>query len=270
MAEQPIVTKIGDVSAYLDAKAHGFTGTREEFGELLANAATYFQRAETAAEGAEQNASIAAQAAAQANASKETAVNSANAAAQSEQNASTSEQNAAQDALTSGQNASAAAQAAQDALRYMNNAGQFASNADQSAQEAAGYLQTVDEDATAAQEAAQAAAESEENAAASEAHAQELVDSLPSDYADALTDIVKLKLLADSVMGTTQKFTYSEDGKTITKVTHVGAGNVAIRTDVYTYGETQIVEKRTMNTGANVTITTNLETLETTVVYAAA
>lgn len=36
-----ITTNLGGVSAYLDAKKHGFTGTREEFGELLANSSKY-------------------------------------------------------------------------------------------------------------------------------------------------------------------------------------------------------------------------------------
>ena len=31
-------TDLGAVTAYADAKAHGYTGTREEFGQLLANA----------------------------------------------------------------------------------------------------------------------------------------------------------------------------------------------------------------------------------------
>ena len=35
----PIKTNLGPVTAYADAKAHGYTGTREEFGVLLANAA---------------------------------------------------------------------------------------------------------------------------------------------------------------------------------------------------------------------------------------
>ena len=135
------------------------------------------------------------------------------------------------------------------------------------AEQAVDDARAAKDDAVSAKEAAEAA---EEHAAESEAHAQELVDSLPSDYADALLDIVKLQLLSDSVMDTTQKFTYSADGKVITQVTHVNANNVAVRTDVYTYGETQIVEKRTLNTGANVTITTNLANLETSVVFAAA
>lgn len=33
-----IKTNLGPVTAYADAKAHGYTGTREEFGVLLANA----------------------------------------------------------------------------------------------------------------------------------------------------------------------------------------------------------------------------------------
>ena len=135
------------------------------------------------------------------------------------------------------------------------------------AEQAVDDARAAKDDAVSAKEAAEAA---EEHAAESEAHAQELVDSLPSDYADALLDIVKLQLLSDSVMDTTQKFTYSADGKVITQVTHVNANNVAVRTDVYTYGETQIVEKRTLNTGANVTTTTNLANLETSVVFAAA
>lgn len=135
------------------------------------------------------------------------------------------------------------------------------------AEQAVDDARAAKDDAVSAKEAAE---EAEEHAAESEAHAQELVDSLPSDYAEALLDIVKLQLLSDSVMDTTQKFTYSADGKVITQVTHVNANNVAVRTDVYTYGETQIVEKRTLNTGANVTITTNLANLETSVVFAAA
>lgn len=32
-----IKTNLGTVTAYADAKAHGYTGTKEEFGEVLAN-----------------------------------------------------------------------------------------------------------------------------------------------------------------------------------------------------------------------------------------
>lgn len=48
-----IKTNLGPVTAYADAKAHGYTGTREEFGQLLANAGLNLKAAETAKEGAE-------------------------------------------------------------------------------------------------------------------------------------------------------------------------------------------------------------------------
>lgn len=48
-----IKTNLGPVTAYADAKAHGYTGTREEFGVLLANAGLNLKAAETAKEGAE-------------------------------------------------------------------------------------------------------------------------------------------------------------------------------------------------------------------------
>ena len=48
-----IKTNLGPVTAYADAKAHGYTGTREKFGQLLANAGLNLKAAETAKEGAE-------------------------------------------------------------------------------------------------------------------------------------------------------------------------------------------------------------------------
>ena len=48
-----IKTNLGPVTAYADAKAHGYAGTREEFGDLLANAGLNLKAAETAKEGAE-------------------------------------------------------------------------------------------------------------------------------------------------------------------------------------------------------------------------
>ena len=57
-----IKTNLGPVTAYADAKAHGYTGTREEFGVLLANAGLNLKAAETAkadAEAAKQAAEIA-------------------------------------------------------------------------------------------------------------------------------------------------------------------------------------------------------------------
>ncbi len=65
---------LGAVTAYADAKAHGYTGTREEFGQLLANAGINLQAAKEAKESAENNADAAAKSAA---AAKDSAVKAA-------------------------------------------------------------------------------------------------------------------------------------------------------------------------------------------------
>ena len=51
---------LGAVTAYADAKAHGYTGTREEFGQLLANAGINLQEAKEAKEAAGNSAKAAA------------------------------------------------------------------------------------------------------------------------------------------------------------------------------------------------------------------
>ena len=53
-------TDLGAVTAYADAKAHGYTGTREEFGQLLANAGINLQAAKDAKKSAENSANAAA------------------------------------------------------------------------------------------------------------------------------------------------------------------------------------------------------------------
>lgn len=73
-------------------------------------------------------------------------------------------------------------------------------------------------------------------------------------------------LLCDEVPNTTQQYTFT-DGS-VSQVLHKRS-NATIRTDVFTYGEGTITEVRTLNTGESVTITTNLQTLETTITYAA-
>ena len=65
---------LGAVTAYADAKAHGYTGTREEFGQLLANAGINLQEAKKAKESAENSANAAAKSAA---AAKDSAVKAA-------------------------------------------------------------------------------------------------------------------------------------------------------------------------------------------------
>ena len=74
-------------------------------------------------------------------------------------------------------------------------------------------------------------------------------------------------LQMDEIPDTVQSYTFV-DG-TVSQIVHNRSG-VAIRTDVFTYGENTITEVRTLSTGGSLTIVTNLTTLETTVTYAAA
>lgn len=74
-------------------------------------------------------------------------------------------------------------------------------------------------------------------------------------------------LLTDEVPNTVQTYTFS--GGSVTQVLHSRDGS-AVRTDTFAYGDGTITEVRTLASGASLTITTNLTTLETTVVYSAA
>lgn len=64
MADSSVfTTDLGPVTAYADAKAHGYTGTREEFGALLANAGSNLTEAEAAKTAAQASATQAGQSA---------------------------------------------------------------------------------------------------------------------------------------------------------------------------------------------------------------
>lgn len=64
MADSSVfTTDLGAVTAYADAKAHGYTGTREEFGTLLANAGTNLAEANAAKNAAQASATQAGQSA---------------------------------------------------------------------------------------------------------------------------------------------------------------------------------------------------------------
>lgn len=102
-----IKTNLGPVTAYADAKAHGYTGTREEFGQLLANAGLNLKAAETAKEGAE--------------AAKQAAETAQQAAAENQKNAGTQAANAKASADTAAEQADAAALAAADAKKTLES-----------------------------------------------------------------------------------------------------------------------------------------------------
>ena len=79
-------------------------------------------------------------------------------------------------------------------------------------------------------------------------------------------DLTQQLLINDEVPNTVQSYTFS-DGS-VSQIVHKRSGTM-IRTDVFTYGTSSITEVRTLNTGESLTIVTNLETLETSITYAA-
>lgn len=113
-----IKTNLGPVTAYADAKAHGYTGTREEFGVLLANAGLNLKAAETAKADAET-------AKADAEAARDGAADSAVAAKESETNADQSATAAAKSATAaaaSEKNAAASAKRSEDVAKVVSAA----------------------------------------------------------------------------------------------------------------------------------------------------
>lgn len=170
-----IKTNLGPVTAYADAKAHGYTGTREEFGVLLANAGLNLKAAETAkadAEAAKQAAETAQQAAAE---------NQKNAGTQAA-NAKASADTAAEQAAVAKESAADAANSATAAQKSETNAGlsaTAAANAEAAAKQAQNSAETAKADAEAAKTAAGNSADAAANSAAD---AKNTLESIPADY----------------------------------------------------------------------------------------
>lgn len=170
-----IKTNLGPVTAYADAKAHGYTGTREEFGQLLANAGLNLKAAETAKEGAE--------------AAKQAAETAQQAAAENQKNAETQAANAKASADTAAgqaavakESAAGAANSATAAQEFETNAGlsaTAAANAEAAAKQAQQAAETAKTDAETAKTAAGTSADA---AAASAADAKKTLESIPADY----------------------------------------------------------------------------------------
>lgn len=146
---------IGNVSAYAYAVSKGYTGTEEEFAELMADYAEVGQRAEDAAESASASATASAQSASQASASEQgcaRAVSDATSAAAIAraradeasgyaQTASTKASEAVGCVETATQKATESAQSASQALGYKNDA-ESAKTASQTAQRLAEQAKT--------------------------------------------------------------------------------------------------------------------------------
>ena len=149
-----IKTNLGPVTAYADAKAHGYTGTREEFGQLLANAGLNLKAAETAKADAE--------------AAKQAAETAQQAAAENQKNTETQAANAKASADTAAEQAAVAEESAADAANSATAAQESETNAGLSATAAAVSEKNAAASATAAASSA-AAAKSSETAAAKSA-----------------------------------------------------------------------------------------------------
>ena len=170
-----IKTNLGPVTAYADAKAHGYTGTREEFGVLLANAGLNLKAAETAKEGAE--------------AAKQAAETAQQAAAENQKNTETQAANAKASADTAAEQAAVAKESAADAANSATAAQESETNAGLSAtaaanaEAAAKQAQNAAETAKADAETAKTAAGNSADAAAnSAADAKKTLESIPADY----------------------------------------------------------------------------------------
>ena len=156
-----IKTNLGPVTAYADAKAHGYTGTREEFGVLLANAGLNLKAAETAKADAE--------------AAKQAAETAQQVAASSASSASTSASTATTQA--------AAAKSSATAAKALEAATEKSAQGAAASESAAKAAQTAAETAKAnADTAASNAAANATAAANSAVDAKKTLESIPADY----------------------------------------------------------------------------------------
>lgn len=112
----------------------------------------------------------------------------------------------------------------------------------------------------------------DEAIAAIEAKGQEVIEDIPSDYSELSDDVDDLKsaitLMQENIPGTVQTIAFDSAGN-VQSITYA-ENNVAVRTDVFTFGANTITEVRTLDSGESLTIVTNTDTLETTTTYAAA
>ena len=188
-----LILNVGKVTAYADAVAGGYTGTREEWEEALAGIGS-----EAAAALAAKNAAEAAQTAAEtAQSAAETAGNAAEAAASSAADdasdahidalAATAAKEAAETAQLLAEDAKASAIAAKGAA-------ETAQDKAEDAQEAAEAAQTAAETAQAAAETAETNAETAQTGAeTARAAAEAVLESIPEDYSELSSDVTDLK-----------------------------------------------------------------------------
>lgn len=184
---------LGLVTAYAYAVSQGYTGTEEEFAELMASYATVAEEAAESAAEAAASATAAGTSETNAAASAASATQSATAAGQSASSAFGSAVQAQASATAAGQSAT---QASGSATAAGNSATAAAGSATQAAasETAAGASATAAAgSATSAGDSATAAATSATEADASADRAQEILDSIPEDYSELSDDVTALK-----------------------------------------------------------------------------
>ncbi len=262
-------------SAYASMQA---AGTSETNAATSAAAADEFADAASASAGSAATSAGEAYTSAQAAASAAvTAGGKASEATASAASALESRNLAAASATAAAASETAAAGYAASAQTQAGLAEGHAENAEDQADLAAGSAADAEEYATSASGSATAAAASATSAASSATSAAasaESVEDSAAQIATNTTDISQLKnaftLLDDLIPGTTQSIVYDSAGN-VTQILHCTTGtSTAVRTDAFTYGEDEITEVRTLDTGESLTIVTDLATLETTTTYAAA
>lgn len=188
-----IKSDLGAVTAYADAVAHGYTGTREDFGKLLAGAGQNLADAAAAKDAAEAAADNAGSAAQTATDAAGTAGQAAGAATNAAGAASTSAGAAAQSAEAAETAQQGAENAAKKAVEAKTGAENALKDADTAKDAASGYADAATESATAAEASATNAADSAKSASDA---AQKIEDSAEKieKNADAVSQLKEDKL----------------------------------------------------------------------------
>ena len=186
---------LGMVTAYGYAKAKGFTGTEEEFAELMVSYASVAQDAADSATAAAGSASAAAGSATAASGSASaaagsasSAAGSASAAAESASDAYDSSVNAAQSYRDASNSSTAASESAAAAARSASDASGSAAGAAQSATDAAGSATAASGSATAAAGSASDASDAADRAEAAAESIEESAEQIQTNAND-ITDL---------------------------------------------------------------------------------
>ena len=191
-----ITKDLGVVTAYGYAVSKGYTGTEEEFAELMASYATVAEEAAQSASTASEKAQQAAQAVLDAVSAKDAAV-------QAKNDAETAKTSAQQFATSAGNSASAASGSAISASQSASSANSSAESASASAQSASQSAEAANTAKTDAQTAKTDAETAQSKAEEAQAKAEEAADDLSAEVEQIETnesDIAELKKATGSVI----------------------------------------------------------------------